>query len=185
MGGGFPPHAHADMEILSYVIDGGLAHRDSMGNGATIRPGEVQAMRAGTGVRHSEFNDSATDPVHFLQIWIVPERRGLPPAYGQVSLPQVAAGESRLDRIAGPGGGPQAVDIAADVTLWRATLAPGGTLALPVAPGRSLWVQAVRGSAEAAGTIMRAGDGLAVSDATELAMASEGGAELLVFDLGN
>ncbi|QMW22600.1 pirin family protein [Sandaracinobacteroides saxicola] len=183
-GGGFPPHGHADMEILSYVIDGALEHRDSMGNGAVIRPGEIQKMRAGTGVQHSEYNASKTDPVHFLQIWIIPAHRGLAPGYEQVALPPVPAGNSRLDRIAAPGGGEGVVDIAQDVTLWRATLAAGGRLNHATAPDRRLWVQAARGSARVNDEVLTAGDGLAIAHMSAVDFDADSEAELLLFDMG-
>lgn len=187
-GAGFPTHAHADMEIISYVLDGALEHKDSIGTGSVIRPGELQRMSAGSGIRHSEYNASASEPVHFLQIWIVPDRRGLAPGYEQKTLPAVAEGETRLDLIGSPDGRDGSVTIHQDVLLYRATLADGGRIELPLAPGRHAWVQVARGIAEVeadadGGGEMRAGDGLAVSDAGMLRLASATGAELLVFDL--
>lgn len=182
-GGGFPTHAHADMEIVTYIVEGALEHRDSLGTGAVIRPGEAQRMSAGTGIRHSEFNASKTDPVHLLQIWIMPDERGVAPGYEQVALPPVAPGTTQLDLVAGPEGGTTAVKIHADVQLHRAVLAAGGTLAVDAAAERQFWVQAVRGTATAAGQPLAAGDGLAVRGATRLDLASATGAELLVFDL--
>ncbi len=183
-GAGFPPHGHADMEIISYVLAGGLAHRDSLGNGSVIRPGEIQRMSAGTGIQHSEMNASGDEPVHFYQIWILPERRGLAPGYEQVTLPAVAEGETRLDRIGARTGGEGAITIHQDVVLWRATLAAGGALELPLAAGRHAWVQATQGIAELAeGGELRAGDGVAASGVGRLRLRSPVGAELLVFDL--
>lgn len=182
-GAGFPTHAHADMEILSYVLEGALEHKDSIGTGSVIRPGEIQRMSAGTGIRHSEYNASQDAPVHFLQIWIVPEKRGIEPSYEQKALPPVAEGESRLDLIGAPEGGDDAVLIHQDVRLYRAILAAGGALGVPIAPGRHAWVQVARGIAEIEGGELREGDGLAVSDVTELKLSSAIGAELLVFDL--
>jgi redox-sensitive bicupin YhaK (pirin superfamily) len=183
-GAGFPPHGHADMEIISYVLKGGLAHRDSLGTGSVIRPGEIQKMSAGTGIQHSEMNASGEEPVHFYQIWILPEARGLAPGYEQVALPSVAEGETRLDRIGGRDGGEGAITIHQDVTLWRATIAAGGALEIPVKPGRHVWLQATQGVAELEdGGELRAGDGVAASDVARLRLSSAVGAELLLFDL--
>lgn len=182
-GAGFPPHEHADMEILSYVLEGGLEHRDSLGTGTVIRPGEIQRMSAGTGVRHSEYNASKDEPVHFLQIWLLPERRGIEPSYEQKRLPEVPEGTSRLDLIASRDGSEGAVKVHQDVRIWRATLAAGGKLTLELDPGRRAWVQAARGIATLGGGELRAGDGVGATDETQLELASEIGAELLVFDL--
>lgn len=183
-GAGFPAHGHADMEILSYVLEGGLAHRDSLGTGSVIRPGEIQRMSAGTGIQHSEMNASGDKPVHFYQIWLLPEARGLAPGYEQVALPPVADGETRLDRIGGREPRAGALTIHQDVTLWRASLAAGGRLELPIAPGRHAWLQATRGVAELEdGGELRAGDGVAASGVARLGLTSDIGAELLIFDL--
>jgi len=182
-GAGFPTHSHADMEIISYVLKGALEHKDSLGTGAVIRPGELQRMSAGTGVEHSEFNASASEPVHFLQIWIVPAQHGNAPSYEQKALPRAEAGETRLDLIGSPDGREGSVTIHQDVLLYRVMLADGGTLDVPLAPGRHAWVQVARGTVEIDGGEMREGDGLAISDATTLAFSSTTGAELLVFDL--
>ncbi|MGI4880970.1 MAG: pirin family protein [Janthinobacterium lividum] len=180
-GAGFGTHAHADMEILSYVIDGALSHKDSIGTGSTIRPGELQRMTAGTGIRHSEQNASATDPVHFLQIWVVPERRGLEPGYEQVALP--AAGEgSGLDLIGSRDGRDGSVTIHQDVLLYRALPRAGVPVGHAIAPGRRLWVQVVRGEATVNGLGVAAGDGVALTDEAALAITGDD-AELLVFDL--
>ncbi|MGL4542908.1 MAG: pirin family protein [Polymorphobacter sp.] len=181
-GGGFATHGHADMEIITYVVGGALEHRDSLGNGEIIRPGDAQRMSAGTGIRHSEFNASRSEPVHFLQIWILPDARGVAPGYEQAALP-VADGTTRLDLVAGREGGPQAVALHADMRLYRALLAPGGALDVPIAGGRHAWVQIVHGDAVVAGQAMAAGDGLAISERAAVSMASTAGAELLVFDL--
>ena len=187
-GAGFPPHEHADMEIVSYVLDGALEHEDSIGTGSVIRPGEVQRMTAGTGIRHSEYNASRTEPVHYLQIWIVPDRHGLEPGYEQKTLTTVAEGETRLDLVGSPDGRDGSVTIHRDVLLYRAVLAEGGRIELPLAPGRHAWVQVARGIAEVeadpdGGGEMRAGDGLAASGVGLLRFGSATGAELLVFDL--
>ena len=182
-GGGFPTHAHQNMEIVTFVIDGALEHKDSTGTGAIILPGDAQRMSAGTGIRHSEFNASQTAPVHFLQIWLLPDRTGIAPGYEQVTLPAVTQGDSRLDLIGGPEGGSDAVTIHSDARLYRATLAAGGSLELPLAAGRHGWVQAVSGDATLGDLALAAGDGAAVSEASALRLTSVDGAELLVFDL--
>jgi len=183
-GGGFPTHAHQDMEIVTYIVDGALEHKDSTGTGAIILPGDAQRMSAGTGIRHSEFNASAAAPAHLLQIWLLPNQTGIAPGYEQATLPHVPNGDSRLDLVAGPQGGAGAVTVHSDAAIHRATLGAGGRLDVPIAPGRHAWVQAVKGNATAGGQPLTAGDGLAVSDETGLRLASVEGAELLVFDLG-
>ena len=182
-GAGFPPHPHADMEIVTYILSGSLAHRDSLGTGAVIRPGDAQRMSAGTGIRHSEFNASDTDPVHLLQIWLLPSARGSAPGYEQQTLPTAATGETRIDRIAAPEGGPHAVTIHSDATIARVLIAPGGAIDVAVTRGHA-WVQAARGAATVAGQALAPGDGLAATGEAVLAMTSDAGAELLVFDLG-
>lgn len=185
-GGGFPTHAHDNMEIVTYILDGALEHRDSIGNGAeagaVIRPGEAQRMSAGTGIRHSEFNASEADPVHLLQIWLLPNQRDIAPGYEQKTLPAVADGESRLDIVAAPDAPDSAVTIHSDASITRAVLAPGGTLAAPIARGHA-WVQVAKGNLVVDGHELRQGDGLAVKDASTLALSSHDGAEALVFDL--
>lgn len=178
-GGGFGEHGHADMEILSYVVAGGLAHRDSMGNTTTIRPGEIQRMTAGTGIRHAEMNPSATEPIHSFQIWILPERRGLSPSYEQKTLPAPRPGG--IDRLAGPEGGDGAVTIHADVSLFRATPANDAPVVMTFAPGRRVWLQVVRGDATINDVSVTSGDGAAAIGERVLQIA--GNAEVLVFDL--
>jgi redox-sensitive bicupin YhaK (pirin superfamily) len=182
-GGGFPPHPHADMEIVTYILDGALEHKDSLGTGAVIRPGDAQRMSAGTGIRHSEFNASATDPVHLLQIWLIPSERGIAPGYEQKTLPVAQPGETRLDRIASPEGGESEVTIRSDAIISRALLAPGGSLNVPVTRGHA-WLQVAKGSLSAAGIALNQGDGLAVAETDALSLTSESGAEVLVFDMG-
>ena len=182
-GGGFPTHGHSDMEIVTYILGGALEHRDSLGTGEVIRPGDAQRMSAGTGIRHSEFNASPSDPVHLLQIWLVPSERGIAPGYEQKTLPAAAPGETRLDTIASPEGGDTAVAIRADASIARVLLAPGGTIDVPIARGNA-WVQVARGDLIVAGQAMASGDGLALVDVDNLALASNAGAEVLVFDLG-
>ena len=178
-GAGFGEHGHADMEIVSYVVEGAMAHRDSMSNATVIRPGEIQRMTAGTGIRHAEMNPSATAPIHSFQIWIVPERRGLTPGYEQVALPAPVPGGLTLlaarDRHDG------AVVIHADATLYRATPGSGAPVDLGIAPGRRVWLQVVRGDVAANGVALTTGDGAGVTGETALRLT--GDAELLVFDL--
>ena len=180
---GFGKHGHADMEIISYVLDGALRHADSIGTDGVILPGEIQRMSAGTGIEHSEMNASATEPVHFLQIWIKPDRQGIAPGYEQVTMPAVTA-DAQMDLIAGPNGGDGAVTIHADARVQRACLQRGTELDVPLAAGRHAWVQVARGNAKVNGQQLGTGDGLAISDETTLTLT--GGsepAELLVFDL--
>ena len=168
------------MEIISYVLEGALEHRDSLGTGSVIRPGEIQRMSAGSGIRHSEYNHEPAAPVHFLQIWITPDRTGLPPGYEQKAI----ATEKPLALIGAPEGGDGTVVIHQDARLWRAAPAPGEPVEMILAPGRHAWVQATRGAATVNGVALAAGDGAAISGETALAIAAEAGAaELLVFDL--
>jgi redox-sensitive bicupin YhaK (pirin superfamily) len=180
-GGGFPTHGHADMEIVSYVLEGALAHKDSIGTGSVIRPGDVQRMSAGTGVRHSEFNDSKTEPVHFLQIWIVPDRRGHAPGYEQKNFPE-AERRGRLRLVASQDGREGSVTLHQDVALWAGVLDEGQKAELALAPGRHAWIHVARGAASVNGQRLGEGDGAAVSDETALALEGHGG-EVLVFDL--
>lgn len=183
-GQGFGTHAHRDMEIVSYVLEGQLAHKDSMGNGSVIAPGDVQYMSAGSGVRHGEFNASATEPVHFVQIWILPNARGLTPRYAQKRF-EAKDKEGRLRLVASGSGADGSIEIRQDVNLYASLLNPGRPVSLQVAPGRHLWVQVLRGSAEVNGRLLSRGDGLAASEETALRFAAAGDepAELLVFDL--
>ena len=173
------------MEILSYVLEGALAHKDSMGTGSVIHPGEIQMMRAGTGVAHSEFNHSKTDPVHFLQIWIVPAERGLPPAYGQQAFDQAAARRD-FALLASHDGRDGSVRLHQDVDLRMALLGPGASREMPLRPGRHAWVQMARGSASVNGVPLAEGDGAAVSDEARIELSGRdkaGEAEVLLFDL--
>jgi redox-sensitive bicupin YhaK (pirin superfamily) len=184
-GKGFGAHGHRDMEILSYVITGKLAHKDSMGEQHELGPNEVQAMTAGTGVIHSEFNGVNDAETHFLQIWIVPSAKGLKPAYQQF---EYAEAEKRgvLRLMAGPdrGATPPAAFINQDARMYASVLAEGQSLDLPVAPGRYAWVHCVQGSIDVNGVAMGGGDGLAVSDERALTIrGGAGGGELLLFDL--
>ena len=185
-GRGFPTHPHADMEIVTYVLAGALAHKDSMGTGSTIRPGEVQRMSAGTGITHSEYNASQTEPVHLLQIWILPARRGLRPEYEQKAFPE-AERRGRLRLIASEDGAEGSVTVHQDVRLYASTLASGEHVAHALAAGRSAWAQVARGGVRLNGTALAAGDGAAVSGESRLEIAANGAAgtasEILLFDL--
>jgi hypothetical protein len=179
---GFPPHTHRDMEILSYVIAGELEHRDSLGNGAILRPGELQRMSAGTGIRHSEYNPSSVAPVHFLQIWLRAERAGLKPGYEQKPLPP-RDGLSRLDLIGSRDGRNDTITIHQDVDLYRATLHPDQPLGLTVGAGRAAWVQIVQGRVRVNDVEASVGDGAAVADEATVRLCGDTTAELLIFDL--
>lgn len=181
-GGGFAPHGHRDMEILTYVLDGALAHRDSLGTGSTIERGDVQIMSAGTGIRHSEYNASSSAPVHFLQIWIPPERPGLAPRYEQRRI-DVAARPGRLLRIAGREPSGEAVQIFQDVVIHAGALREGDEARLSLRPGRHAWVQLARGSALLGEHRLDAGDGAALSEEDAVVLRATGEAEALVFDL--
>lgn len=181
-GAGFGTHGHADMEIISVVLDGALEHKDSMGKSAVIRPGEVQVMSAGTGVRHSEYNASHTEPVHFLQIWIVPEREGLRPSYDQKAFSE-AERRDTLRLLGSRDGRNGSITIHRDVDLYGATLAPSKELQHEIKTGRGIWVQLVRGGLNANGTALKEGDGMAVADVPLLTLMATDDAEFLLFDM--
>ncbi len=181
-GGGFPTHPHSDMEILSYVIDGGLEHRDSLGTGSVIRPGDVQRMSAGTGVRHSEFNASETEPVHFLQIWIIPEKRGIAPCYEQKTF-TADEKRGRLKLIGSRDGREGSVTIHQDIALYASLLKPGEAVAHEVAAGRGAWVQVARGKVLIDGREANAGDGFAMEGPAHVGVEGVVSAEILLFDL--
>jgi redox-sensitive bicupin YhaK (pirin superfamily) len=182
-GKGFGTHGHRDMEILSYVLEGALAHKDSTGNASTIRPGDVQRMSAGTGVMHSEFNASTQDVVHFLQIWILPDRAGHRPGYEQKAFSRAELGAG-LRLLASPDGAEGSVSMHADVRVLATVLAEGAVVTHHVASGRHAWIQVARGTAEADGVALVAGDGASTGDAGDIVLrGGKDGAELLVFDL--
>ena len=181
-GGGFDTHGHKDMEILSYVLAGGLAHRDSLGSGSVIRPGDVQLMSAGTGVRHSEFNASPDDPVHFLQIWIVPEKQGLQPAYAEQHFPE-AERANRLRLIASPDGRDGSLKIRQDAAIHASVLEEGASLSHSLKPGRRYWLQVAAGTLDVNGHGLVEGDGLAVVKEENLAITARTKSEFLLFDL--
>ena len=181
-GRGFGTHPHRDMEIVTYVLEGALAHKDSMGNASTIVPGEVQRMSAGTGVLHSEFNHSKTDPVHLLQIWLLPARNGLAPSYEQTFFPDEEK-RGRLRLVASPDAADGSVRIHQDARLYATLLAPGEEATHALAPGRHAWVHVARGKASLNGQPLEAGDGAAVSAEEQLTLRGDGHAEVLLFDL--
>jgi redox-sensitive bicupin YhaK (pirin superfamily) len=181
-GAGFPTHAHRDMEIISYVLEGALEHKDSLGNGSVLRPGQVQRMTAGTGVRHSEFNHSQKEPVHFLQIWILPERAGIPPGYEEREFADDDT-RARLKLVASRDGRDQSVVVHQDVDLYAALLEAGDALEHALKPGRRAWLQVARGTVELNGKPLAAGDGAAVEQESALAIRATGHAEILLFDL--
>ena len=182
-GAGFDTHGHRDMEIISYVLEGALEHKDSLGTGSVIRPGDVQVMSAGTGIRHSEFNHSQAEPVHFLQIWVLPNRQGLRPRYEQKTFP-VDEKRSRLRLVASPDGSEGSVVVHQDVRLYASVLDEGEQVAYALNPSRKAWVQVARGAVELNGHALRAGDGAAVTDVAALAIkATTADTEVLVFDL--
>lgn len=181
-GAGFPAHVHREMEILTYVIDGAVAHRDSTGTSSVIRAGEVQRMSAGSGVSHSEYNASKTEPAHFLQIWIVPDQPGLEPGYEQGST-ELEKSNGRWTVIASKKNSHAAVTIHQDADLALAQLTGGQRLAYRLRQGRHAWLQLVRGSVSLNETPLQAGDGAAVESETILEVATVGSAEVLLFDL--
>jgi len=179
---GFGTHGHRDMEILSYVLEGALEHKDSSGGGGVIRPGEIQFMRAGTGVTHSEYNHSKVEPVHFLQIWIVPDTRGLKPAYGQLTFDREAV-RRRFVLLASKDAREGSLQVRQDVDLWVALLGAGERREFPLRPGRHAWVHVARGSVSLDGNPLGEGDGVAVSQETNLTVVADESAEILLFDL--
>ncbi len=182
-GAGFPTHPHRDMEIITYVLEGALQHQDSLGNGSIIRPGDGQRMSAGTGILHSEANASKTDPVHLLQIWILPERKGIEPGYEQKAFSEDAK-RGRLKLIAARDGHNGAVTVHQDVSLYVSLLNKQQKVEHALAPGRHAWLQIARGSVAVNGARLEQGDGAAVSDEQELSIVGvQDGSEILLFDL--
>ena len=181
-GEGFGTHPHRDMEIISYVLSGALDHKDSMGNGSIIRPGDIQRMSAGTGITHSEFNASKVDLVHFLQIWLPPTKRGITPSYEQKVMPPEAL-NGKLHLIASPDGSSGGVTIHTDARIYAGRFTPGQSASLPLARGRHAWVHVALGKAMVNGHDLKAGDGAALSDEPSIHIQGVADAELLVFDL--
>ncbi len=181
-GQGFGTHGHRDMEIISYVLEGELAHQDSLGNGSTIRPGDVQRMSAGSGVRHSEFNPSRENGVHFLQIWIQPNVHGIPPSYEEKRF-SAEEKRGRLRLIASPDGAQQSVLIHQDARAYAGLFDGSENARLDVAAGRRIYVHVARGAIRANGATLEAGDALKITDATTLELDGGRDAEVIVFDL--
>jgi hypothetical protein len=181
-GKGFGTHGHRDMEIITYVLDGVLEHKDSLGNGAVITPGEVQRMSAGTGIMHSEFNPSQTEPVHLLQIWIIPDRQGLQPSYEQRAF-GLEERQGKLRLIAARDGREGAVTIHQDVDLYSAVLQKGDRVSYQLQPNRYGWLQVAKGEVSLNGNALKTGDGVALSEAESLKIGTDTNAEILLFDL--
>lgn len=182
-GTGFGTHGHRDMEIISYVLEGALEHKDSIGTGSVIRPGDVQIMSAGTGIQHSEFNHSKTEPVHFLQIWIVPDRTGIAPRYEQKAFPH-SEKRGRLLRVASADGRDGSLTVYQDVQLWAGVLDSGQKVQHSLGSGRKAWVQVVRGALRLNGRDLDVGDGASAESEPALALeARSDGTEILLFDL--
>ncbi|MBI5756999.1 MAG: pirin family protein [Planctomycetales bacterium] len=181
-GQGFGMHGHRNMEIVTYVLEGALEHRDSLGNGSILKPGELQRMTAGTGIRHSEFNPSATDPTHLYQIWLDPDREGLPPGYEQRTLPpDEGRGHWRL--VASPDGRDDSLTIHQNARIWLVTLDRSQAAEHELAPNRHAWLQVLRGEVALQGFSLVAGDGAAVSDESQLKLQATSPAEIMLFDL--
>jgi quercetin 2,3-dioxygenase len=181
-GAGFPEHPHRDMEIVTYVLEGALEHSDSMGNGSVIRPGDVQYMSAGTGVTHSEFNASKNEPVHLLQIWMFPEKKGFMPAYDQKNFPREDK-QGKLRLVASPDGREGSVTIRQDNELYATVLGAGEAVRHELKPERHAYVQVARGSVKLNGTMLGEGDGAAISEEKAIELRGVKDAEVLLFDL--
>ncbi len=181
-GEGFGTHGHRDMEIVSYVLDGALEHKDSMGNGSVIRPGDIQRMSAGTGVRHSEYNPSPTEPVHFLQIWLMPNRTGVEPGYEQKHFPMEAR-RGRLVLLVSPDGRNGSLSAHQDALLYGTLLEAGESVEHHIAAGRCAYVHVARGQVAVNGTTLGSGDGATLADVDHVRLEGLGYAEVLLFDL--
>ena len=181
-GSGFGMHGHRDMEIVTYVLSGALEHKDSLGHGEVLRPGELQRMTAGRGIRHSEFNPSATEPVHLYQIWLLPRETGLAPSYEQKAFP-VGERHNKLRLVASPAGESGALTIQQDARLFLATLDRGASVAHELESGRHAWLQVLRGAVTLNDTPLATSDGAAISSEDQLAIAATEEAEVLLFDL--
>ncbi len=181
-GAGFPPHPHRDMEIVTYILDGALQHKDSTGGGGIIGPGEIQRMSAGSGVVHAEFNASPERRCHLLQIWIMPSRPGIEPSYEQKAI-DAAAIANKLGRIAGPDPQPNEVRLMQDAEIWAARLDGDIEVIHPLARGRRAWVQVAKGEIALDEEILNAGDGAAVTDQDQVVVCSKAPSEVLLFDL--
>lgn len=181
-GMGFGTHGHKDMEIISYVLEGALEHKDSMGNGAVLRPGEFQRISAGSGIRHSEFNPSAREPVHFYQIWLLPLTNGIKPGYEQKNFAEDEK-QGRLRLVASPDGASGSLTIHQDARVYLTTLNDGARVSLDLATGRHAWLQVLRGQVNVNGTQLETSDGLSASGERRLTMIGNQPAEIMLFDL--
>ncbi len=181
-GAGFGTHGHRDMEILTYVLEGALEHKDSIGTGSVIKPGDVQRMSAGTGIQHSEFNHSKTDSVHFLQIWLLPEKKGLPASYEQREF-GLAQNPGKMHLVAARDGREGAITVHQDVDLYAAVLEPNQRVSYTLQSQRYAWVQVARGEITLNGLPLDKGDGEAISDETDIVIEARTDAEILLFDL--
>ena len=181
-GAGFPPHPHRDMEIVTYILDGAIAHKDSTGGGGTIRPGEIQRMSAGSGIVHAEFNASADEVCHLLQIWIMPSKRGIEPGYEQKTI-DAAAVRNHFARIAAPEPVANEVRLVQDAEIWVAKLDPGVEAIHSMAQGRKVWLQVAKGEVKLEDQVLTAGDAAAIDDVQQIAVRSVSAAEVLLFDL--
>lgn len=181
-GAGFPPHQHRDMEIVTYILDGAIAHQDSSGGGGTIRPGEIQRMSAGTGITHSEFNPSPTETCHMLQIWIIPSKRGIAPGYEQKRIDPDAV-RNHFARIAAPEPRENEVRLVQDAEIWAAKLDANVEAIHPLAQGRKAWLQVAKGEVKLGEDTLKAGDAAAITDQVQIAIKSNAPSEVLLFDL--
>ncbi len=181
-GAGFPPHSHRDMEIVTYILDGAIAHKDSTGGGGTIRPGEIQRMSAGSGITHAEFNASPTETCHLLQIWIMPSRRGIEPGYEQKTI-NAEAVKNHFGRIAAPEPRENEVRLVQDAEIWVARLDADVEAIHPLAQGRKAWLQVAKGEVTLGEETLTAGDAAAVTDQAQIAIRSKSPSEVLLFDL--
>ena len=181
-GAGFQPHSHRDMEIVTYILDGAIAHKDSAGGGGTIRPGEIQRMSAGSGITHSEFNASASQTCHMLQIWIMPSKRGIPPSYEQKTIDPDSV-RNHFARIAAPEPRATEVRLVQDAEIWAAKLDAGVEAIHPLAKGRKAWLQVAKGEVKLDEATLKAGDAAAITDQDKIAVRSLAAGEVLLFDL--
>jgi hypothetical protein len=182
-GAGFPTHGHRDMEIVTYILDGAIAHRDSSGGGGTIRPGEIQRMSAGTGIVHAEFNASASETCHLLQIWIMPSKRGIAPSYEQKTIDPGSV-RNHFARIAAPEPRETEVRLMQDAEIWAAKLDAGVEAIHALAKGRKAWLQVAKGEVRVSGETVKAGDAAVITDQDQIAVRSMQPSEMLLFDLG-
>jgi redox-sensitive bicupin YhaK (pirin superfamily) len=181
-GNGFPPHPHSDMEIVTYLLSGVLQHRDSLGNGSTIRPGEIQRMSAGAGIVHAEFNASRENACHLLQIWIAPSKSGITPSYEQKAIDPVAI-SNKLARVAAPEPRENEVRLLQDAEIWAAKFDRDEEVIHPLAPGRRSWIQIAKGKVTVGGELLRQGDAAGITDQDQIRVRARSPAEVLLFDL--